>query len=102
MCLRYESESVRKSRAKHGPPEVRSISITWCLPTLLTRASAQQGKTYPIKQVLPLGIEIPLTSKYVYMTTPLHIDFMVTIRVCKAIAQKGMERQLLAAWLTQG
>lgn len=33
------------------------------------------------------------------MITPLHIDFMVTIHVCKSIAQKGMERHLLAAWL---
>lgn len=100
MCLRYENKSVTKSRTKHGLLEVRNVDITWCLPTLLTRSSAQQGKTYPIKQVLPLGTEIPLTSKYVQTITTLHIDFMVTIHVCKSIAQKGMERHLLAAWLT--
>lgn len=93
-----ENKSVTKSRTKHGPLEVRNINIMWCLPTLLTRSSAQQGKTYPIKQVLPLGTEIPLTSKCVHTTTPLHIDFMVTIHIYKSIAQKGVERHLLAAW----
>lgn len=101
MCLRYQSKSVTKSRTKHGPPEVRSVGITWYLPKLLTRPSTQQGKTYPIKQVLPLGSEIPLTSKHVLMTTPPHTNFMVIIHVCKYIAQKGMEGQDLAACLTQ-